>query len=96
MVGAHTWEKHTRPVAARRQGHGHAQLKANGSMCMTRSVAAEIKGVAEEQNRKSLTCDNLDDETGQGHFIKFTFNNIGLIDSVTYMGHEEIILQMCN
>jgi hypothetical protein len=30
---------------------------------------------------------------GKGHFIKFTFNNIGLIDSVTYIGHEEIILQ---
>ena len=30
---------------------------------------------------------------GKGHLIKFTFNNIGLIDSVTYIGHEEIILQ---
>ena len=47
----------------------------------------------EVQNRPSLTCDNLDIQTGKGHFIKFTFNSIGLIDSVTYMGSEEIILQ---
>jgi len=40
----------------------------------------------------SLTCDNLD-EAGKGHFIQFTFNSIGLIDSVTYMGTEEIVLQ---
>ncbi len=36
-------------------------------------------------------CDNLG-EDGKGHFIKFTFNSIGLIDSVTYMGSEEVIL----
>lgn len=35
----------------------------------------------------------MDAHTGKGHFIKFTFNNIGLIDSVTYMGSEEVILQ---
>lgn len=46
-----------------------------------------------EKNRKDLTCDNLDAHTGKGHFIKFTFNSIGLIDSVTYMGSEEVILQ---
>ena len=44
------------------------------------------------QNRKGLTCDNLD-ASGKGHFIQFTFNSIGLIDSVTYMGTEEIVLQ---
>merc|ERR550514_1691096 len=33
------------------------------------------------------------DESGKGHFIQFTFNSIGLIDSVTYMGTEEIVLQ---
>merc|ERR550514_1082117 len=49
-------------------------------------------GKDEVQNRKSLTCDNLD-ESGKGHFIQFTFNSIGLIDSVTYMGPEEIVLQ---
>jgi len=48
---------------------------------------------AEVKNRNGLTCDNLDVQTGKGHFIKFTFNSIGLIDSVTYMGSEEIILQ---
>lgn len=46
----------------------------------------------EIRNRADLVCDNLD-EYGKGHFIKFTFNSIGLIDSVTYMGSEEIILQ---
>lgn len=45
----------------------------------------------EVKNRKDLVCDNLD-EKGNGHFIRFTFNNIGLIDSVTYMGTEEIVL----
>ncbi len=38
-------------------------------------------------------CDNLNDESLKGHFIKFSFNSIGLIDSVTYMGSEDIILQ---
>ena len=47
----------------------------------------------EIENRGSLVCDNLNNETGKGHFIKFTFNSIGIIDSVTYMGTEEIILQ---
>lgn len=47
----------------------------------------------EISNRKELVSDNLDCSTGKGHFIKFTFNSIGLIDSVTYMGDEEIILQ---
>jgi len=50
-------------------------------------------GVPEVQNRKPLTCDNLDSQTGKGHFIKFTFNSIGLVDSVTYMGSEEVVLQ---
>ena len=50
-------------------------------------------GEQELKNRGDLVCDNLDCSTGKGHFIKFTFNNIGLIDSVTYMGHEEIVLQ---
>ena len=44
------------------------------------------------QNRTDLVSDNLDTTTGKGHYIKFTFNSIGLIDSVTYMGDEEIIL----
>ena len=51
------------------------------------------KGKPEVKNRKPLVCDNLDMETNKGHYIKFTFNSIGLIDSVTYMGSEEIILQ---
>ena len=47
----------------------------------------------DNQNRNPLVCDNLDIAAGKGHFIKFTFNSIGLIDSVTYMGDEEVILQ---
>merc|ERR1712091_627753 len=34
-----------------------------------------------------------DIESGKGHWIKFAFNSIGLIDSVTYMGSEEVVLQ---
>jgi len=49
-------------------------------------------GIVERKNRKDLVCDNLPDETYVGHFIKFTFNSIGLIDSVTYIGSEEVIL----
>ena len=48
---------------------------------------------AEVKNRGDLVCDNLDLEAGKGHWIKFTFNSIGLIESVTYMGNEEVILQ---
>ena len=44
-------------------------------------------------NRDPLVCDNLDVAAGKGHYIKFTFNTIGLIDSVTYMGDEEVVLQ---
>ncbi len=44
------------------------------------------------KNRKDLMCDNIG-ETGKGHFIKFTMNQIGLIDSVTYIGDEDIIVQ---
>ena len=50
-------------------------------------------GEQEKQNRDHLVSDNLNCSTGKGHFIKFTFNSIGLIDSVTYMGSEEIVLQ---
>lgn len=49
--------------------------------------------IKEVKNRKDLVSDNLSDDTNKGHFIKFTFNSIGLIDSVTYIGSEEVILQ---
>lgn len=45
------------------------------------------------KNRPDLICDNLDLGAGKGTYLKFTFNSIGLIDSVTYMGNEEVILQ---
>lgn len=50
-------------------------------------------GKVEPKNRQDLVSDNLSDETLKGHFLKFTFNSIGLIDSVTYMGSEEVVLQ---
>ena len=50
------------------------------------------QNIPEVENRGSLVCDYLNNETGKGHFIKFTFNSIGIIDSVTYMGSEEIVL----
>lgn len=46
----------------------------------------------EEKNRPTLTCDNLD-EHNNGHFLQFTFNSIGLVDSVTYMGTEQVVVQ---
>ncbi len=50
-------------------------------------------GFVENKNRSDLICDNLNDENFKGHFLKFSFNSIGLIDSVTYIGSEEVILQ---
>jgi len=50
------------------------------------------EGDVQEKNRKDLVCDNIGEE-GTGHFIKFTFNKIGLIDSVTYLGTDPIIVQ---
>lgn len=50
-------------------------------------------GQKEKQNRKGLTCNNLNTPEMKGHFIKFSFNSIGLIDSVTYIGYEEVVLQ---
>lgn len=47
---------------------------------------------AEVKNRADLVCDNLDIEAGKGHWIKFAFNSIGLIESVTYTGSEEVVL----
>lgn len=49
-------------------------------------------GFIESKNRRDLLCDNLSDNSCKGNFIEFTFNSIGLIDSVTYMGSEEVIL----
>jgi hypothetical protein len=52
----------------------------------------KVDNSKEVANRKNLMCDNIK-EDGQGTLIKFTFNQIGLIDSVTYYGTEEIIIQ---
>ena len=37
----------------------------------------------EAKNRKELLCDNLkvsEEGKGEGHFIKFSFNSIGVVD----------------
>lgn len=42
----------------------------------------------EIKNRDDLVCDNLDmerEDGPNGHFIKFGFNSIGIIDEVTYL-----------
>ncbi len=49
------------------------------------------EGDVEEKNRPDLVSDNINAEN-KGHFIKFTFNKIGVIDSVTYLGTEDIIV----
>ena len=59
----------------------------------TTNPLIQKQGAQETKNRKSLRCDNIDAETGKGHFIRFDFNNIGIIDAVTYMGTEEVVLQ---
>jgi len=46
--------------------------------------------VIEEEN--SLICNNLDKDF-KGTYIKFTFNEIGIIDSVLYVGSEKVVLQ---
>jgi hypothetical protein len=55
-----------------------------------------ISNVPEKQTREPLICDNLlpslEKGTPKGHWIKFAFNSIGLIDSVTYLGSDEVIL----
>ncbi len=47
------------------------------------------KGARVERNRKNLVCDNLEFGEGKifvkGHFIKFTFDEVGVIDSVVYL-----------
>jgi hypothetical protein len=45
------------------------------------------------KNRPDLICDNLDIKNSKGSYIKFAFNSVGVITSVTYVGSEEIILQ---
>jgi hypothetical protein len=46
--------------------------------------------IIEEEN--ALICNNLD-KNFKGTYIKFTFNEIGIIDSVLYVGSEKIVLQ---
>ena len=50
------------------------------------------EGEVEEKNRPDMISDNINEEM-KGHYIKFTFNKIGLIDSVTYLGTEDIVVQ---
>ena len=80
------------------QGHGgvlpgniiYYHIKTTNPLLLNPS---EQQTTQDQEEQRSLTCDNLNIETQKGHFMKFTFNRIGLIDSVTYMGSEEVILQ---
>ena len=48
------------------------------------------KDLAMQKNRHHLISNNL---TGtKGHYIKFVFNEIGIIEAVTYLGSEQIVL----
>ena len=38
----------------------------------------------EEPNREDLVCDNIKNLL-KGHFLKFRFDNNGMIEAVTYM-----------
>eukprot|EP01022_Parablepharisma_sp_SALTPOND_P008302 TRINITY_DN1355_c0_g1_i1.p1 TRINITY_DN1355_c0_g1~~TRINITY_DN1355_c0_g1_i1.p1 ORF type:complete len:1491 (-),score=241.80 TRINITY_DN1355_c0_g1_i1:5780-10252(-) len=44
------------------------------------------------ESQPSLVCNNLTAEF-KGTYIKFTFNELGIIDSVLYMGSEKVVLQ---
>jgi len=37
-----------------------------------------------KKNRKDIVCDNLQD-LEKGHYLRFQFDNNGLIDTVTYL-----------
>jgi len=41
-------------------------------------------------NRADIVCDNF--KGNEGHYIRFTFNNHGLIESVSYLGTEEVVV----
>lgn len=82
------------------QGHGgvlpggilYYHIKTTNPLIYKQKDAGQEEALA-DTTPKTLTCDNLDISTQTGHFIQFTFNRIGLIDSVTYMGSHEVILQ---
>jgi hypothetical protein len=42
--------------------------------------------------RPEILCDNLKNLV-TGHFIRFLIDNLGLIESVTYLGNEEVSIQ---
>lgn len=42
------------------------------------------------ENRQRLMSDNLVE--GKGHLLKFTFDNNGLVKSVTYLGSEKVLV----
>lgn len=38
-----------------------------------------------EGNRQDIVTDNIDEKTLTGHYIRFKFDNNGIIDQVTYL-----------
>ena len=39
-----------------------------------------------KKNRQDIVCDNIKEDNNDGHYIRFEFDNNGLIDRVTYLG----------
>ena len=58
-------------------------------ICSANSLKLQMTD--ENKNRGDLMWDNIED--GKGSLIKFTFTNVGLIDSVAFWGTEEIAVQ---
>ena len=81
-------------ISAKAKAKQLARSQLSSNELFDKLIESDVKEAKLEEvnNRRDLVSDNLDCSTGKGHFIKFTFNSIGLIDSVTYMGDEEIIL----
>ena len=48
------------------------------------SIAQPEKLLQVKKNREDIVCDNLENLVN-GHYIRFSFDNNGLIDTVTYL-----------
>ncbi len=42
-----------------------------------------------KKNRDDIVCDNLENLVN-GHYIRFAFDNNGLIDTISYLGSQEV------
>ncbi|EAR95092.1 hypothetical protein TTHERM_00641200 (macronuclear) [Tetrahymena thermophila SB210] len=55
--------------------------------------ARPSKTMEAEDNRQDIVSDNIDQKQQIGHYIKFKFDNNGIIDQVTYLGTEPVSVQ---